>query len=149
MVRINIKFNCFCLLGCGHCKKSKPEFNKAAENYKNDPKIEFAAVDCTVHHSLCLANDIKGYPTFKYFSYFKIGRQYTGGRTAEDFITFMNDPEQPMTPKIKDEKNEFITAKSVVHLTDNSFKSEISTNAPVLVMFYAPCKYFLQFCPSN
>lgn len=73
-------------LGCGHCKKAKPEFSKAAEKFKDDPKVEFAAVDCTTQQGLCSANEVKGYPTIKYFSYYsKVVKHYTGGRTVEYF----------------------------------------------------------------
>ncbi|KAI4458811.1 protein disulfide-isomerase c17h9.14c-related [Holotrichia oblita] len=124
---------------CGHCKKAKPEFSKAAEHFRDDPKVEFAAVDCTVHQSLCNSNDVKGYPTIKYFSYYKSEKQYSGGRTAADFIRFMTDPEQPMVAKPKKSvSNEWLHEKSVVHLTDNTFRNEINSNEPILVMFYAP-----------
>ncbi|KAK9686365.1 Thioredoxin [Popillia japonica] len=124
---------------CGHCKKAKPEFSKAAEHFREDPKVEFAAVDCTVHQSLCNTNDVKGYPTIKYFSYYKSEKQYSGGRTAADFIRFMKDPDQPMVGKTKKAvTDEWLHEKSVVHLTDNTFKNEINADDPVLVMFYAP-----------
>ena len=28
-------------LGCGHCKKAKPEFQAAAEYFKDDPKVDY------------------------------------------------------------------------------------------------------------
>ena len=69
--------------GCGHCKKAKPEFTKAAENFKDDPKIEFVAVDCTSHQSLCSAHEVTGYPTIKYFNYLiKNVKSYNAGRTV-------------------------------------------------------------------
>ena len=37
---------------CGHCKKAKPEFTGAAEQFADDPKVEFAAIDCTVHQQV-------------------------------------------------------------------------------------------------
>lgn len=69
-------------LGCGHCQKAKPEFTKAAEKFKDDPKVEFAAVDCTSQSALCSANEVRGYPTIKYFSYYKTIKNYNGGRTV-------------------------------------------------------------------
>jgi hypothetical protein len=71
------------LSGCGHCKKAKPEFTKAAEHFKDDPKVEFAAVDCTSYQSVCAANEVTGYPTIKYFSYLnKNVKAYNSGRTV-------------------------------------------------------------------
>lgn len=69
-------------LGCGHCKKAKPEFKTAAETFKDDPRVELAAVDCTRHSSLCSSYSVSGYPTIKYFSYLKTQREYSGGRTV-------------------------------------------------------------------
>jgi Thioredoxin. len=69
--------------GCGHCKKAKPEFTAAAEHFKDDPKVEFAAVDCTKFSAICVAVDVKGYPTFKYFHYYtKETKSYNGGRVV-------------------------------------------------------------------
>ena len=50
---------------CGHCKKAKPEIEKAAEHYKDDRKVWFAGVDCTVEKKSCEQFDVSGYPTFR------------------------------------------------------------------------------------
>lgn len=64
---------------------------KAAETFKDDPKVEFAAVDCTTQQSLCSANDVKGYPTIKYFHYYsKVVKPYSGGRTVSIFGILFN-----------------------------------------------------------
>nr|CAD7440439.1 unnamed protein product [Timema bartmani] len=69
---------------CGHCKKAKPEFVAAAEEFKDDSKVEFAAVDCTLHSSVCSALEVKGYPTIKYFHYYnKETKNYSGGRVFQ------------------------------------------------------------------
>lgn len=87
--RPKLKF--FLLLGCGHCKKAKPEFTAAADVFKDESKIEFAAVDCTAHSSLCNVYEVKGYPTIKLFQYLNKEpvQDYNGGRTKEDFVKFM------------------------------------------------------------
>ncbi|KAK5650473.1 hypothetical protein RI129_001502 [Pyrocoelia pectoralis] len=127
---------------CGHCKKAKPEFTKAAESFKDDPKIEFAAVDCTIQQSLCGVNDVKGYPTIKYFSYYsKSVKHYNGARTvpfySEDFIKFMIDPE--FVPLNKKDDDSWVTEISnILVLNDATFKKEIASSTPTLVMFYAP-----------
>lgn len=60
---------------------AKPEFQEAAEQLKDDPKIAFAAVDCTKHSSFCLTVGVSGYPTIKYYSYYnKETMDYSGGR---------------------------------------------------------------------
>lgn len=32
-------YNFFSTAGCGHCKKAKPEYQAAAEYFKDDPKV--------------------------------------------------------------------------------------------------------------
>lgn len=54
---------------CGHCKKMKPEYEKAAEimKAKNIPGV-LAALDATKEASVGQQYGVKGYPTVKYFS---------------------------------------------------------------------------------
>jgi thiol-disulfide isomerase/thioredoxin len=70
------------ILGCGHCKRAKPEYTAAAARLKDDYKVMLAAVDCTVQQALCKVYDVKGFPSFIYFSYLKNSRPYSGGRTV-------------------------------------------------------------------
>ncbi|KAF4532478.1 hypothetical protein B566_EDAN003054 [Ephemera danica] len=118
---------------CGHCKKAKPEFAAAAEQFKEDSKVEFAAVDCTTHQSLCSVNEIKGYPTIKYFHYYtKETQAYSGGRT---------NPPAASTPAPSNPQAEWAGLKgadSILHLTEANFSSELEQKDNVLVMFYAP-----------
>lgn len=72
----------FLFKGCGHCKRAKPEFNKASDFFKDDPRFGLAAVDCTKHKSVCSVHSVKGFPTIKYFSYLKSVREYNGGRSV-------------------------------------------------------------------
>ncbi|CAG0899246.1 unnamed protein product, partial [Cyprideis torosa] len=94
--------------GCPHCKSAKPEVSAAAEHFKDNPKVALAAVDCTVEKATCERFKIKGYPAFKYFQYYdKAQEDYNRGRTAADFVAFLNrfvatsptdDPEPPSVP---------------------------------------------------
>ncbi len=68
--------------GCGHCKKAKPEYQNAAAEFADDKKIAFAAMDCTTNRNTCQDLDVKGYPTFYYFSYGKGEEKYQRGRTV-------------------------------------------------------------------
>lgn len=52
----------------------------AAAHFKDNPRVELAAIDCTRLSQLCSEYSVKGYPTIKYFSYLKTEREYTGGR---------------------------------------------------------------------
>ncbi|CAG9857417.1 unnamed protein product [Phyllotreta striolata] len=138
---------------CGHCKRAKPEFANAAAEFRDDPKVEFAAVDCTVHQSVCSANNVSGYPTIKYFSYFnKNIRDYSGGRTAIDFVSFMKDPEAPAPAPPSPSSGrpaDWVLDPAIIKLTDKNFKERLRTNDIVLVMFYAPwCGYCNKMKPD-
>lgn len=54
---------------CGHCKKMKPEYEKAASLMK-EQKIAgvLAALDATREQAIGQQFGVKGYPTVKYFS---------------------------------------------------------------------------------
>ena len=56
-------------LGCPHCKKIKPEYSSAAKKVNTENKVEGAmgAVDCATETNLCKEQEVKGYPTCKYF----------------------------------------------------------------------------------
>lgn len=127
--------------GCGHCKKAKPEFVTAAAHYKDDPRTELAAVDCTQHAALCGVFSVKGYPTLKYFSYLKTVRDYSGGRLAPDFIKFLADPDAPEEPKVAVPFGTHAGSDKVVILSDSDFETRLKTEPRALVMFYAPCEY--------
>lgn len=90
--------------GCGHCKKAKPEFTASAEVFKDDPKVEFAAIDCTMHSSICSLYNVKGYPTIKVFHYFNKEpvQDYTGQRTEKDFVSFMRSLSSQKSDSVTD-----------------------------------------------
>lgn len=77
---------------CGHCKAAKPHFTSAAEQFKDDRKLSFAAVDCTKASALCSSNSVTGYPTIMYYNYGKNSFKYMGPRTEEGFVDFMKNP---------------------------------------------------------
>ena len=119
---------------CFHCKNAKPEFIKAAEAYHDDPKVEFAAVDCTKHSGICSAYEVRGYPSIKYFSYLKTQKDYRGERKAEDFIKFMRNPDQEFE-KPKEDIVPF-TSEKVLLLGDKSFDTSMKKEKSALVMFF-------------
>ena len=77
---------------CGHCKAAKPEYQKAAEHFKDDKKTSFAALDCTKFDTICEEHKVTGFPTFKYFSYGKKSSHYSGARSEEGFVEAMSNP---------------------------------------------------------
>ena len=54
---------------CGHCKRLKPEFAKAASILAaNDPPVALVQVDCTdAGKDTCGRFEVSGYPTVKIF----------------------------------------------------------------------------------
>ena len=131
---------------CGHCKKAKPEIAAAAAVFADNPQVEFAAVDCTLERSLCSYYDVSGYPTMKYFRYFNKEpvREYDGGRTKDDFVSFMNDPDDPRAgkppppPSPQEQWAGLEGAEQVLHLEDATFDSVLGGKDHALVAFYAP-----------
>lgn len=127
---------------CGHCKRTKPEFVKAAEKFVDDPRIALAAVDCTKYQALCGVYNVKGYPTIKYFNYLKTVRDYSGGRTEADLVKFLSNPDAQVseeeTAAALEPFGDFPGVEKVLILSDNNFDDEIKKYERVLVMFFAP-----------
>lgn len=124
---------------CGHCKRAKPEFAKAAEHFKEDPKVALAAVDCTRHNGVCSAYEVRGYPTLKYFNYLKTVKEYNGGRLEADFIKFLSDPTAPTAEKAAAEPyGDFPGSDKLIIITDKTVDDVLQNEDRVLVMFYAP-----------
>uniref|UniRef100_A0A8C7YQN1 Protein disulfide isomerase family A, member 5 n=1 Tax=Oryzias sinensis TaxID=183150 RepID=A0A8C7YQN1_9TELE len=67
---------------CPHCKNAVPHFTTAAELFKEDRKIVYAAVDCTKgqNHEVCKQEGVEGYPTFNHYNYGKFVERYNGDR---------------------------------------------------------------------
>lgn len=129
---------------CGHCKEAKPEFTAAAEAFKDENKVSYAAMDCTVHKDTCATYEIKGYPTIKYFSYGKLVADYPMGRDEESFIKFMQNmvnPDAAPSPESPPEEDfwaDLDGGQNVIQLFDQNFHDFIGRFPSVLVMFYAP-----------
>jgi len=76
---------------CGHCKKLKPEFDKAAKDLaNNDPKVTLAKVDCTEGgKDTCNQFEVRGYPTLKIFRGGELSQDYNGNRDANGIKKYM------------------------------------------------------------
>jgi protein disulfide-isomerase A6 len=64
----------------------KPAYDKLGEEYKDSSSVVIGDADCTASgKELCDANDVRGYPTIKYFTgeTGPKGADYNGGRDYE------------------------------------------------------------------
>uniref|UniRef100_A0A1A9ZP08 Thioredoxin domain-containing protein n=1 Tax=Glossina pallidipes TaxID=7398 RepID=A0A1A9ZP08_GLOPL len=123
---------------CGHCKRLKPEYEKAAVEMKNKkiPGI-LAALDVTKETSIAEQFKVKGYPTLKYF----VNAQYKYDvhmREAEKLVEFMKDPKEPPPPPPPETPWEEEEDTNVLFLSDQTFNSTLKRKKHALVMFYAP-----------
>ncbi|XP_011302665.1 protein disulfide-isomerase A3 [Fopius arisanus] len=88
---------------CGHCKRLKPEYAKAAELLRgNDPPITLAKVDCTeAGKDTCTKFGVSGYPTLKIFSRSEMVSEYNGPREAPGIVKFMQSQVGPASKELK------------------------------------------------
>jgi len=76
---------------CGHCKNLAPTYEKVAEAFKAESNCVVAKVDADSEHDLAKRFGVSGYPTIKFFSKTnKEGEEYSGGRSEQDFIDYLN-----------------------------------------------------------
>ncbi|XP_078538157.1 protein disulfide-isomerase A5 [Lissotriton helveticus] len=121
---------------CGHCKKMKPEFEKAAEELSasNDVHGALAAVDATVHRGLAERFHITGFPTVKYFEDGEEKYTLPNLRTQKKIVEWLMNPEAPPPPEPSWEEKQ----TSVLHLVGEDFRESLKKKKHALVMFYAP-----------
>jgi len=88
---------------CGHCKKLKPEFEKAAGDLlANDPPVSLVKVDCTEGgKDTCNRFEVKGYPTLKIFKSGELSSDYNGPREAGGIVKFMKSQVGPASKELK------------------------------------------------
>jgi len=88
---------------CGHCKRLKPEFEKAGGILLgNDPPVQLAKVDCTEGgKDTCGKFEVKGYPTLKIFRNGELSSDYNGPREAAGITKFMKSQVGPASKKVE------------------------------------------------
>ncbi|XP_050314144.1 protein disulfide-isomerase A3 [Anthonomus grandis grandis] len=88
---------------CGHCKRLKPEYAKAAEDLlANDPPVVLVKVDCTEGgKETCNKNSVSGYPTLKIFRNGEVSQDYNGPREASGIVKYMKAQVGPASKEIK------------------------------------------------
>lgn len=74
---------------CGHCKRLAPDWAKAATELKEKGSAaKIADIDCTVEKDACSKNEVRGYPTLKFFANGEFVEKYAGKRTLEDIVDY-------------------------------------------------------------
>ncbi|RKF72813.1 Protein disulfide-isomerase tigA [Golovinomyces cichoracearum] len=79
---------------CGHCKKLAPTWEQIAEDFSRESDVVIAKVDAQADNSKDTAKDqeINSYPTIKFYAKGTIEPEtYKGGRTEEEFVTYLNE----------------------------------------------------------
>jgi len=74
---------------CGHCKQLAPIYDELGEKYKDHESIVIAKMDSTANEVADVT--VRGFPTLKFFPK-NSGKKivdYSGGRTLEDFVAFL------------------------------------------------------------
>ncbi|KAJ8678737.1 hypothetical protein QAD02_014524 [Eretmocerus hayati] len=102
---------------CGHCKRLKPEYAKAAELLRgNDPPIALAKVDCTeAGKDVCSKYSVSGYPTLKIFNRDEMVQEYDGPREAAGIAKYMRGQVGPASKELKtvEEVDKFLDSDEV------------------------------------
>lgn len=76
------------------CKNLAPVWETLATDFASEPTVVIAKVDATAENAKSTAEDqdVKSYPTIKYFPKGTvIPELYQGGRTEQDLIEFLNE----------------------------------------------------------
>ncbi|KAH0947530.1 hypothetical protein HN011_008044 [Eciton burchellii] len=91
---------------CGHCKRLKPEYAKAAELLiGNEPSITLAKVDCTeAGKKTCNKFSVNGYPTLKIFEHNELRSDYNGPREAQGIVKYMKSQVGPASKELISEE---------------------------------------------
>ncbi|XP_066299646.1 uncharacterized protein [Branchiostoma lanceolatum] len=123
---------------CGHCKRMKPAFEEAATLLKTEfPAAKLAAVDATQYRDVGSKYEVRGYPTLLYFKNGQKEFKYQLGRSTQELVKFMKNPQAPPPPPPPEQEWSEVPSE-INHLTDQTFDSFVYRHSSVLVMFYAP-----------
>ena len=76
---------------CGHCQRTKPEFEKLKNSYNGSVKVMMINAEADEHKDLIQRQNIQGFPTIRYYPS-GLGSNYTeysGNRQSDDFLAYL------------------------------------------------------------
>ncbi|XP_064398536.1 uncharacterized protein LOC135345112 [Halichondria panicea] len=77
---------------CGHCKSLAPVYEEVGAAFSREDECVVAKLDADAHRSTAEKFSISGFPTIKFFPKTnKDGQDYERGRSAADFVKFLNE----------------------------------------------------------
>ncbi|XP_060045181.1 thioredoxin domain-containing protein 5 isoform X2 [Erinaceus europaeus] len=149
---------------CGHCKALAPTWEQLALGLEHSETVKIGKVDCTQHHELCSANQVRGYPTLLWFRDGKKSDQYKGKRDLESLREYVDTQLQGTdgeasetrgTPESRQPTEAPLLAAqpvadkgTVLGLTENNFDDTIAEGI-TFIKFYAPwCGHCKNLAPT-
>lgn len=83
-----ISFVWFHAVWCGHCVNMKEEYEEASN--KLEGKVSFIKINADNYPQLCKLYGVESYPMIKLFKNGKVTADYSGKRTAVNFINWLD-----------------------------------------------------------
>lgn len=91
---------------CGHCKAMAPDYIEAAKQLqkKGLDEVVLAEVDATVETDLAKEHEIQGYPTIVWFNKNGKKKEFSGGRTPDAIVEWVQKNMGPSLNKVTAEE---------------------------------------------
>lgn len=123
---------------CGPCRQFAPEFRKLAKILQNDENIAIAKVDCEADKQMCRDNDVRSYPTIRFYPPKSSRYNYV------DYSGWHRDAQN-----IRQWIYSYLPSEAVELRNDNFIGDVLKSETPWLVDFYAPwCGHCHEFAPD-
>jgi len=99
----------------------KPAWDQLGDEFADSSSVLIGDADCTASGSdLCNKNEVRGYPTIKYFIQGEDAQDYQGGRDFDSLKSFVEDKLQKLC-SVEDTKD--CTDKEIKFIEKNKGKS--------------------------
>ncbi|GMH32355.1 hypothetical protein BSKO_00189 [Bryopsis sp. KO-2023] len=87
----NVWFIKFFAPWCGHCKSLVPVWKGLGEEFRSNKQVKIAHVDCTIDKEVCTKAQVRTFPTLIVYYGGDAFRHFTGPRTHNDLIKFLEE----------------------------------------------------------